>query len=220
MVLPELEVYTKKHVHQYVSDKFQTEQMPDLVTRTDSGLVPIVTVSRERASLSTFVESANAVHVAGYVSLFAQAVSDDGKTVVLVGQGADYTSRYLSIWDVPSKKEIAKLPGAMGGPPVAFSADGKRVAYQAPGSRLGTPGQASLKVHDLADGAEKAQFECPQGERSDARWRSRPTARCWCWTSAHDLRRLDIKAGAVPGVPQAASAKWKLNVPWRCRRTG
>ena len=193
VVLPELEVYTKKHVHQYVSDKFHTEQTPDLVAKTTTGLVPLVSVSRERASLSAFVESANAVPVAGYVHLIAHAVSDDGKTVVLVGQGADYTSRYLSIWDVPSKKEIAKLSDANGGPPVALSADGKWAAHN-----FSDPsGQGLLKVYDLAAGAVKTQFK---GADAGPLVFAADGSLLWLDLN-HDLRRLDAATGVVPVFP-------------------
>ena len=194
VVLPELEVYTKKHVHQYVSDKFQTEQMPDLVAKTAAGLVPLVSVSRERASLSTFVESANAFAAAGYVHLIAHAVSDDGKTAVLVGQGADYTTTYLSIWDVPSKKEIAKLSDATGGPPVALSADGKWAAH----NFTDLSRQGLLKVYDLAAGAVKTQFK---GVDSGPLAFAADGSLLWLDLN-HDLRRLDVAAGVVPVFPK------------------
>ena len=209
VVLPELELYTKKQVQHFVADKYQSDQKPDLIVKTNSGLAPLVTVSRERASLSAFVESANDLHIAWHGDCDLYAVSPDGKTVVLVKRSGDNIfDEFLSIWDVSSKKEIVKLPKAELGRDrgVAFSSDAKWVAneFTEDATTFG------LRVYDLA--AAKVRVELKGNEFVGAIAFASDGSLLWLKPGAKqcgDLRRLDSRTGAhlpvFPGGEEAVS---------------
>jgi hypothetical protein len=219
VVLPELEIYTKTHVPKYVKDKFQTEQMPARLDKKEvTALLPIVTVSHQRASLSSFVESANSFRVGGdnYANN-VRAVSPDRKRVVLMTVVKDTNDLQFSVWDVPSKKEIAKWPGAMNYEFILpISLDGKLVV-----SRWYPPDTSVsyIRVYDLATGKVKTDVKLKRENLSAGPSHSPPTALSCGWM-------IMFSTGWTPAQAPISlfsrreekrlRASWRFQRPLRC----
>jgi hypothetical protein len=148
VVLPELELFLKKQVKRFVRNKYQSDQRPDLVSRSSRDLVPLVQVKETRVSLSSFVEDASTASGSGTGP--ADGVftfSADGRTVVLkmYKEVADLNSASILVWNPGSGKPPAALPN-LNWMYAAVSPDGNLLA----GSPVDIPALSKIQVYDLA----------------------------------------------------------------------